>query len=65
MILAIDSSGLTASVALSRDGIVIGEYSIHNKKTHSQTILPMIDEMLCMAAEKKHMITAIYSIIPY
>ncbi|MBO6108294.1 MAG: tRNA (adenosine(37)-N6)-threonylcarbamoyltransferase complex dimerization subunit type 1 TsaB [Eubacterium sp.] len=59
MILAIDSSGLTASVALSRDGIVIGEYSIHNKKTHSQTILPMIDEMLCMAAEKKHMITAI------
>lgn len=48
-ILAIDSSGLVASVALLADGIVIGEYTNNNKKTHSQTLLPMIEAMLQMA----------------
>lgn len=48
-ILGIDSSGLVASVALMVDGVIVGEYTIHNKKTHSQTLLPMIDEMLEMA----------------
>ncbi|MGN1206448.1 MAG: tRNA (adenosine(37)-N6)-threonylcarbamoyltransferase complex dimerization subunit type 1 TsaB [Eubacterium sp.] len=48
-ILGIDSSGLVATVALLSDGIVVGEYTIHNKKTHSQTLMPMISEMLSMA----------------
>lgn len=48
-ILGIDSSGLVASVALLCDDILVGEYTIHNKKTHSQTLLPMIDAMLAMA----------------
>lgn len=48
-ILAIDSSGLAATVALLCDGILTGEYTIHNKKTHSQTLLPMIHDMLQMA----------------
>lgn len=48
-ILAIDSSGLVATVALLCDDILVGEYTIHNKKTHSQTLLPMIDKMLSMA----------------
>ncbi|MBO5488494.1 MAG: tRNA (adenosine(37)-N6)-threonylcarbamoyltransferase complex dimerization subunit type 1 TsaB, partial [Eubacterium sp.] len=48
-ILAIDSSGLVASVALLDDDKLVGEYTIHNKKTHSQTLLPMIDAMLTMA----------------
>lgn len=48
-ILSIDSSGLVASVALMSDDILVGEYTIHNKKTHSQTLLPMISDMLAMA----------------
>ena len=48
-ILGIDSSGLVASVALLCDDILVGEYTIHNKKTHSQTLLPMIEAMLAMA----------------
>lgn len=44
-ILAIDSSGLVASVALTEDGHLIAEYTIDYKKTHSQTLLPMLDEI--------------------
>ena len=44
-ILAIDSSGLAASAAVTEDGILIAEYTVHYKKTHSQTLLPMIDEI--------------------
>ena len=51
-ILSIDSSGLVASVAVMSDGILVGEYTIHNKKTHSQTLLPMISDMLEMAEVK-------------
>lgn len=47
-ILAIDSSGLVATVALQCDDILAGEYTVHNKKTHSQTLLPMIHDMLEM-----------------
>lgn len=48
-ILSIESSGLVASVAVMSDGILVGEYTIHNKKTHSQTLLPMISDLLEMA----------------
>ena len=48
-ILAIDSSSLVASVAVVEDDIMIAEYTINHKKTHSQTLLPMIDEISKMA----------------
>lgn len=48
-ILAIDSSSLVATVAVVQDDIMIAEYTINHKKTHSQTLLPMIDEMVKMA----------------
>ena len=44
-ILALDSSGLVASVALVEDDTLIAEYDIQYKKTHSQTLLPMMDEI--------------------
>lgn len=47
-VLAIDSSGLTATVAIVEDEQTIAEYSTNYKKTHSQTLLPMIDEMVRM-----------------
>ncbi len=44
-ILAIDSSGLVATVALMEEDNLIAEYTIHHKKTHSQTLMPMLDEI--------------------
>lgn len=50
-VLALDSSGLVASVAVVEgDGTpeteqVIAEYTVNYKKTHSQTLLPMLDEI--------------------
>lgn len=45
-ILGIDSSGLVASAALVVDDTLAGEFTVNNKKTHSQTLLPMIDELI-------------------
>lgn len=50
-ILGIDSSGIVASVAVVEDGITKAEYTINNKKTHSQTLLPMLDEISKMLEE--------------
>ena len=47
-ILALDSSGLIASVAVMEDDNLLGEYTINHKKTHSQTLLPMLDEVAKM-----------------
>ena len=41
-LIALDSSGLTASVAVMEDDILAAEYTIQYKKTHSQTLLPML-----------------------
>ena len=45
-ILAIDTSALTATAAVLADEKLLGEISITTKLTHSQTIMPMIDELL-------------------
>lgn len=47
-ILAIDSSGLVASVAVVSDQELQAEFTINYKKTHSQTLLPMLDEVVKM-----------------
>ena len=44
-VLALDSSGLVASVALVEDNNLLAEYTVNYKKTHSQTLLPMLDEL--------------------
>lgn len=44
-ILGIDSSSMVASVAVVTDDVLTGEYTVNFKKTHSQTLLPMIDEV--------------------
>lgn len=45
-ILAIDSSATAASAALVEDGKVLGEFYINTKLTHSQTLMPMVDDVL-------------------
>lgn len=47
-ILALDSSGLVATVAILEDEQTIAEYTVNYKKTHSQTLLPMLDEVVKM-----------------
>ncbi len=45
-ILAIESSALVASCAVAEDSAILAESSINFKKTHSETLLPMIEDML-------------------
>jgi tRNA threonylcarbamoyladenosine biosynthesis protein TsaB len=47
-ILGIESSSLVASVAVVTDQVLIAEYTVNFKKTHSQTLLPMLDEIVNM-----------------
>lgn len=58
-ILSIDSSGLVASVAVIEDNQVISDYSINYKKTHSQTLVPMLDEIKKMTELDLNTIDAI------
>lgn len=45
-ILALDTSAVTASAAVMRDGVIAGSVSFTNGLTHSQTIMPMVDYCL-------------------
>lgn len=47
-ILGVDSSGMVAGVAVVDDDILLAEYTVNYKKTHSETLLPMIDEIVRM-----------------
>ena len=47
-LLAIESSGLVASVAIVTEQVLLAEYTVNFKKTHSQTLLPMIEEIVSM-----------------
>ena len=58
-ILALDSSGLVASAAIVEDDVLIAEYTTDYKKTHSQTLLPMLDEIRQMIDLELHTIDAI------
>ena len=49
-ILALDSSGLVASVAILEEETLLAEYTINHKKTHSQTLMPMLETMKELAA---------------
>ncbi len=46
LILALDTSATTATVALLEDGVSVGAFHIYNKLTHSEKLLPMIDALL-------------------
>ena len=58
-ILGLDSSGIVASVAIVEDDVLIAEYTVNYKKTHSQTLLPMLDEIAKMTEHDLNSIDAI------
>ena len=45
-ILGLEASGIVASVALASDEKLLAEYTINNKRTHSKTLMPMLEEMM-------------------
>lgn len=47
-LLAIESSGLVASAAIATETALLAEYTVNFKKTHSQTLLPMVEEIISM-----------------
>lgn len=48
-ILGIDSSGMVASAAIISEDILVAEFTVNNKQTHSQTLLPMVDQVVKMS----------------
>ena len=44
--IAVESTGAVASVAVGKDGIVIGSEECTEKKRHSETLLPLLDDLL-------------------
>ncbi|MDL2296053.1 tRNA (adenosine(37)-N6)-threonylcarbamoyltransferase complex dimerization subunit type 1 TsaB [Lachnospiraceae bacterium OttesenSCG-928-E19] len=58
-ILALDSSGLVASVAIVEEEQILAEYTVNYKMTHSQTLLPMLDTVVDMLGVDLNTIDAI------
>ena len=48
-ILAVDTAGKTAAVAVLRDDVLLYEAQCNNGLTHSETLLPMIDHIMTSA----------------
>ena len=46
LIFALDSTAVTASVAVCRDETLLAAYTLHNGNTHSETLLPMTETLL-------------------
>ena len=58
-ILGIDSSGLVASAAIADEKNIIAEFTVNNKQTHSQTLLPMVEKVVDMSGIELEQIDAI------
>ena len=58
-ILGIESAALVASVAIVDENVIIAEYTTNFKKTHSETLLPMLHEIINMTGLSLHNIDAI------
>ncbi|MBO7335891.1 MAG: tRNA (adenosine(37)-N6)-threonylcarbamoyltransferase complex dimerization subunit type 1 TsaB, partial [Lachnospiraceae bacterium] len=58
-VLAIESSALVAGIAIVSEEKVTAEYNVNLKLTHSQTLLPMLDEVVKMTGTDLSSIDAI------
>ncbi len=47
-ILAVDSSAKPASATIYEDGKILGDYYMNTAQTHSETLMPMIESLLCL-----------------
>lgn len=46
LLLSIDSSAVAASAAITQDDQLLGEFFVNIKQTHSQTLMPMVQDLL-------------------
>lgn len=46
IILALESTAVAASVALTRDGVLLAESTVNRGNTHSETLLPMVEAIM-------------------
>lgn len=58
-ILAFDTSTIFGSIALAREGKICAEYTLRDKKTHSERLLPSIDALLSKLSMRRSDIEAI------
>ena len=58
-LLAIESSGLTASAALISEGLLLGEFTVTNRLNHSETLLPMTEQLLKFTAAEREELCAV------
>ena len=59
LILALDTATLVSSVALAGPGRLLAELTIQTKKTHSERLMPHIEQLLALADTDKSAIGAI------
>lgn len=52
LILALESSAVAASAAVMEDQRLLGEFFVNTKQTHSQTLLPMVENLLLSLGKK-------------
>ena len=52
LVLAIDSSAGPASAAVVEDGVLLGESYVNTRQTHSQTLLPMVEQLLAALGKR-------------
>ncbi len=52
IILAIDTTASPVSAALLNDGFLVGEFFLNTKTAHSQTLMPIVDNLLEMSKIK-------------
>ena len=48
LILGMETASSTASAALMRDGELLAEIALHHTRTHSETFMPMVEQLLGM-----------------
>ena len=53
MLLAIDTSSLVLSCALAEKDRLISEWTVQRKLTHSEQLIPHLDNMMTVYPEKK------------
>ncbi|MDT8900026.1 tRNA (adenosine(37)-N6)-threonylcarbamoyltransferase complex dimerization subunit type 1 TsaB [Anaeroselena agilis] len=59
LILALDTASLVSSVALAKPGRLLAEITLQTRKTHSERLMPHIEQLLALADTDKTAIGAI------
>ena len=59
-ILAVEAAANVCSVALCEDARLLGEITVNNKKTHSQVLMPMLEELLLQCTTEFEEVDALF-----